>query len=283
MSNTKNLWFICAKTNIHVGNENISSYGLIDKSVQRDVLTGLPNINGSSLKGALNEFFSVRSKEIGNKTDDEINKWLKDVFGVDKLAEKKGRDKETKKGLYTFFDAQLLSVPVQSDKRLFFRAFCPAVLRKLCEQAKLFNLNCPELIFDGVEPVDGSPVVFTPERDTKLNGIVAINKVKPDGVKQLETLLGESLAGEEIALFSENDFKELCDDNNLPIIARNKLEDGDSQNLWYEQVLPRETIFYSMFFSNGPDIVSEYLNGQVVQIGANATIGYGYCEFRKII
>ena len=36
------LWQITAKTNLHVGNENSTSYGIIDKAVQRDVLTGLP-------------------------------------------------------------------------------------------------------------------------------------------------------------------------------------------------------------------------------------------------
>ena len=50
------LWQITAKTNLHVGNEDISSCGIIDKAVQRDALTKLPCINASSLKGALNEF-----------------------------------------------------------------------------------------------------------------------------------------------------------------------------------------------------------------------------------
>lgn len=46
----KNAWLIIAKANLHVGNENISNYGLIDKAIQRDIVTNLPCINSSSLK-----------------------------------------------------------------------------------------------------------------------------------------------------------------------------------------------------------------------------------------
>ena len=64
-----------------------------------------------------------------------------------------------------------------------------------------------------------------------------------------------------------NEITNICNNDNLPIIARNALENGESKNLWYEQVLPAET-------EN-----KNALNGKIVQIGANATIGYGYCKF----
>ena len=73
----------------------------------------------------------------------------------------------------------------------------------------------------------------------------------------------------------------LCHDDNLPIIARNVLENGESKNLWYEQVLPAEAVLYTIIQEEGND-VAEALDGQIVQIGANATIGYGYCKFEWI-
>ena len=73
----------------------------------------------------------------------------------------------------------------------------------------------------------------------------------------------------------------LCSDDNLPIIARNVLDNGESKNLWYEQVLPAETVFYTIIQENGNELANA-LNGQIVQIGANATIGYGYCKFELI-
>jgi CRISPR-associated protein Cmr4 len=263
--NTNSAWLITTKTNLHVGNENTSNYGLIDKSVQRDVLTGLPSINGSSLKGALNEYFTIR------KEKDE--QFLKKVFGVDK----KRRDQETQKGGYSFFDAHLLSIPVQSNDRLFYRATSPAVLQQFANQLKLFGVPFEPFHLDGAEPEE-KPVVFTTGTTPVLLGdFEAVRKSSNDEIKRLEKLVGK-----DVAVFSDKDFLELCDNDNLPIIARNKLDNGESVNLWYEQVIPQETIFYSLFLTTCDVDIKPDLNEAIVQIGANATIGYGYCMFKTL-
>jgi CRISPR-associated protein Cmr4 len=254
------VWLITTKTNLHVGNENTSSYGLIDKSVQRDVLTKLPCINASSLKGSLNEFFSVKKKDVLD---------LVKVFGVDK----NDTTKETSKGHYSFFDAQLLSIPVQSNNRLFYRATSPGVLKRFTEQLSLFGIEYTafNLDFDLKQPI-----VFT-EAGTKLGDFTANMRERSEEITRLETLIGK-----DIALFSDEQFIELCDDDNLPIIARNRLDNGESKNLWYEQVVPQETVFYSLFLSSEDDITEEIFDKEIVQIGANATIGFGYCQFKLL-
>jgi len=258
------VWLITAKTNLHVGNENTSSYGLIDKSIQRDVLTGLPCINASSLKGSLNEFFAVKKK---GKVD------LVKVFGADKTDD----SRETQKGSYAFFDAQLLSIPVQSNNRLFYRATSPGVLKRFVEQLNLFGIKCADF---NLNFELSQPIIFT-EDETKL-GDFSANKMEitEDNTNEIKRI--EHLIGKDIAIFSDNNFKELCDDDNLPIIARNKLENGESKNLWYEQALPQETIFYSLFLSPDDDITKDILEEEIVQIGANATIGFGYCQFKQL-
>ena len=76
-------------------------------------------------------------------------------------------------------------------------------------------------------------------------------------------------------------FNSLCSDDNLPIIARNCLENGESVNLWYEQVLPSQSVLATIIQTvNEKDL--DMLNDKIVQIGANATIGYGYCKFIKL-
>ena len=100
------LWQITAKTNLHVGNEDSTSYGIIDKAVQRDALTGLPCINASSLKGAINEFCCSE----GMTSDDR-----KRIFGSDK----KGDKNDFTKGQAVFYDAQILFLPVQDEKQLY--------------------------------------------------------------------------------------------------------------------------------------------------------------------
>ena len=75
-------------------------------------------------------------------------------------------------------------------------------------------------------------------------------------------------------------FKEACSDDNLPIIARNVLDDGGiSQNIWYEQVLPAETVLFAVIQEKGDDL-KKALDGEIIQIGANASIGYGYCKIK---
>ena len=233
----KSVWLIAAKTNLHVGDENTSNYGLIDKSIQRDALTGLPCINSSSLKGALNEYFAIESKV---KID------LVKVFGSDKTPQ--GKNKDTQKGSYAFFDANILFLPVQGSNELFYWATCDAVLNNYRERLKLFGLDS----------------------ESDLDRLII----------QLKTKLGKNNIRVD-RIPDEKRFMELCDDDNLPIIARNKLDNGESANLWYEQILPQETVFYTLFLSK-EKLIEDILNNQIVQIGANATIGYGYCKFQKL-
>ena len=87
------------------------------------------------------------------------------------------------------------------------------------------------------------------------------------------------LNGREVQTMDSKEFSELCNNDNLPIIARNAL--GVNTNLWYEQVVPSETIFYAII-QEPNSALKDCMNGKIIQIGANATIGYGYCEFSCI-
>ena len=233
-----NVWFITAKTNLHVGNENTSSYGLIDLAVQRNVTTGLPCINSSSLKGALNEY---AAKEAKLESDNLIK-----IFGSDKVKENgKSRNSDTQKGQYTFFDDNILFLPVQSDTNLYELVTCDAVLNRFFKQVKLMT---------------GKDITENDLRDFKYT----------------KTIKGE--------VVTEEKFIELCSDDNLPIIARNVLDNGESKNLWYEQVVPAETVFYTIIDDKGDRTLANKIadDKAIVQIGANATIGYGYCKFTNL-
>jgi CRISPR-associated protein Cmr4 len=77
------------------------------------------------------------------------------------------------------------------------------------------------------------------------------------------------------------EFQKLCDDDHLPIIARNYLENGESKNLWYEQVLPSMSVLGTIILTDKESDL-DILKDKIVQIGANSTIGYGYCKFIKL-
>jgi CRISPR-associated protein Cmr4 len=106
---------------------------------------------------------------------------------------------------------------------------------------------------------------------------------------------------ENLAIFNDEDFNEAV--SNLPVIARNALDNGKSVNLWYEEVVPRESIFYTVlcYYNNIDDtkkdqrgrsdknkfdmaykLFEEKLLKDSIQIGANASIGYGITNFLKI-
>lgn len=234
--NKNNVWFITAKTNLHVGNENTSSYGLIDLAIQRNATTGLPCINSSSLKGALNEFAAQ------NTQIDRLK-----VFGSDKLDKSKG----SAKGLYTFFDANILFLPKQetNTSTMYKLVTCDFVLNEFVSKLQLFS----------IKKADGTD--FTTKDVLTAFQLTAQNNVIPN-----------------------QEFIDLCSDDNLPIIARNVLENGESKNLWYEQVLPAETVLYTIVDNKEDDALPKELTKEntIVQIGAGATIGYGYCKFTNL-
>ncbi len=82
-----------------------------------------------------------------------------------------------------------------------------------------------------------------------------------------------------VANAADGDLKDLADE--LPVIARNYLDNGISKNLWYEEVVPRESVFAACFQAPD-DVLAKGLHGQVVQLGGNATVGYGFCLFTQI-
>lgn len=231
------VWLILAQTNLHVGNESVNNFGVIDQAIQRDTLTKIPCINSSSLKGAIKEFVAEMATSVS----------CKDVFGSEKGA---SSDADTQKGSAVFFDANLLFLPIQvsnEENCLYKMAYEQAVLDEFVN--KLTNI--------GVEGCTAQSVI---ERAKSLLNVpfVDVSTMEP-----------------------QTTLKELSDDENLPIIARNKLDNGESVNLWYEQVLPSKSVLGTLIITRD-DSLANALNGGLVQIGANATVGYGYCTFVKL-
>lgn len=118
----------------------------------------------------------------------------------------------------------------------------------------------------------------------------------PAWKKSLEEL-GQymGVAGIVFPEFTEEEQGVLTDAHkSLPIIARNYLKNGESKNLWYEEVVPAESRF--VFFVTYPentgkekpeDIFKKFdalLTGEksIVQIGANSSVGYGLCKISNI-
>lgn len=250
------VYIIKCLTNMHVGSGD-ASYSIIDNQVQRDVITNFPTINSSSLKGSLREYLK-------NKIDNEIVKY---IFGD---------DKEYGIGKYKIFPGMLLSIPVRSDKRPFFRATCPRIIRdfkNLIDSFDYKKLELEKLIKQLNEEKSISNCI---EGDINIEGYVCnVSKVENKNKKI------ENIFGQDLIILEDKIFNKIIQE--LPIIARNKLENGESQNLWYEEVVPRESRFYfGVIKGENNQSNFEKITEEPVQIGGNATIGYGYCNIKKV-
>lgn len=261
-------YLIKCLTNLHAGSGE-ANYGVVDNLVQRDPITEIPIIHSSSLKGALREFF----KDEWGENDPKLNF----VFGADT-----SRNKTSDHGIgyYKFFDANLIVLPVRSNVKPFFRATTKFLLDDINEKAKLlgmanFNIN----------PFNGGDAVKDKAKITEnITGCLLEDTETHSGLSLLTGAINN--IGDNPALFHEDDFKEIS--KHLPVIARNQLENGESKNLFYEEVVPRESRF--VFFVSKPidsevELENDFdkkIQENVIQIGGNASIGYGYTKIKKL-
>jgi len=288
-----------ALTNMHAGSGD-TNYGIIDKEVQRDAITSFPVIHASSLKGAFRELFASKAPK-GNEDD-----LVKAIFG-DPNSDK--TVSATHIGSHRFHEARLLALPVRSNFAPYFMATCPAILKELVADIELFNISAEQ--FEGdlkylvkaleerekelnekiEESVDDeekqilkkqkqSPIIYThadlPQGEAYIDEFVITNIENASG--KLRDWLGD-----DVAIFNDNDFADIC--KRLPVIARNQLNNGISNNLWYEEIVPRRSLFYFFIETDDTNKFDKALSGQHqnrVQVGGNATVGYGLSEVKPL-
>ena len=126
------LYTIECISNLHVGSGQDND-GVIDGLIQRDVVTDLPCINASSLKGALREHC-----EKWNKAHNED---AKKVNVVKLFGKKVSGEENCEAGEYRFLDASILSIPRPSVNAPFVQVTCDEVVTELQDKASLFGVG----------------------------------------------------------------------------------------------------------------------------------------------
>jgi len=266
---TVDFLLIECRSNLHVGSGN-ENYGVIDKAVQRDAASRLPVIHGSGLKGALREHFNGEA-------------FVSHVFGSSPKED--DPNKKSKAGNYNFHDGWLIGYPVRSNVLPFFTATTPQIVQELLDHCRDFRVDLkPELarlLQELARISNENPVVFhqpnfkdTPE--IILEDWMAENDPNEFTKDDLTAL--EAIFGKNLAVLPFQKFQELTD--NLPVIARNYLENGQSANLWYEEVVPRGSRFYT--FIEAKKMYADFNPTGRFQLGGNATVGNGQTIFSKI-
>ena len=264
------LYKITNKTSLHVGSGD-TNFDLIDKQIQRDVITSYPTIHASSLKGALREYCEFKHDE------NESKNFISHIFGD-----------EDSSGKVRFLEALLLSVPFRSNLHPYYNCTSPKAIAQLVDFVKTFSLSLENLdALIKVSDYSGADILVkegTP--------IIEDEKAKSSNEFDFDAL--EKILGENVAIVPNTTFEEMLKD--LPVIARNSLENGESKNLWYEEVLPRESKLFTVIseptylnkmdekkLTNAFERFSEYLTSKdTIHIGANASIGYGVTVFEEL-
>jgi len=266
------LYRIECLTNLHVGNGDVN-YSIIDNEVQRDaVLTDTPIIHSSGVKGALRQHFK----------DDLVKSKVDEIFGAD------GKDGgETTPGVYKFFDAFCLARPLRITSTVESGiAYVPGVsfvgLQSYLTFLHGVGITRWNIGKDPFSPSNGdAPTPGTNGKDKLfvkgvpgqvwVEGNKAVNANRLD--QDLEATL-TALVGPTYALAPR------LDDYALPMIARNYLETGISQNVWYEEFVPHSSIFYTVIMTPGKTCDLDF--SAVIQFGGNASVGYGYCHMEEV-
>lgn len=177
-----------------------------------------------------------------------------DIFGPEKSVGVPGKVK--------FLCANMLAIPMRaSDKATYHMVTTQKAV-------DAYNNLAKALMRDGALLIDAS---------------AGCEKVEVEGVECPVTAGLEAFVKGGVAVMGDEDFGEPV----LPVVARNKLENGKSNNLWFEEIVPHESVFY--FFAIVSDSDKEHLDAfvkgvdkKVVQFGGNATIGYGLCEVEAL-
>ena len=276
-----NLYFVEALTNTHVGSGDLG-FGIVDNLVQRNHATGIPVYNSSSLKGALNDHFSTLSPGEHEK-----------FFGKEFDSNEEARTYAP--GRLIFIEANLLTLPLRSTGKIYYNCTSPFVLIEFLNYLVNFNLvNQKEIIpFESaLNNLDfkGNDFIVLSEEVPEIEDFILGIKIPLEGElkKGFEKFL-KNLSTDNLAIFNNDIFAEICK-SYLPVIARNKIDDeGESENLFYEEILPRKSVLYFLLGKENNYISSaEYskfeniLLADIIQFGGNYSIGYGFSKIHPL-
>lgn len=296
MKQERGTLFLYAQSLLHPGAG--TSTEVIDVPIQREAHTRYPVIPASSLKGSLRDLAERKVKD---------QNLIADIFGV-------VRDKEAFAGALTIGDGKILAFPVRSLTRTFFWVSSPLALSRVKRDLEVSGLRPNWAVIPEVKQGQGLvPTNCDIDGDLyleEMNFSVKPNKEVSTMAQFIASQLDPAIIGEAYAHKLQNDLVVVSDDD-FPyfvrfathVTARIKLTsakttgsyetaDGvkEQGNLWYEEALPPETIFYAQVGADNPRghslsnsqevlqiLTDTILAERFIQLGGNETLGQGWC------
>ncbi len=260
---------LLAETFVHPGTGQ--SGGAIDLPVAREAATDYPFIPGSGLKGA-----------------------LRDAVGQGLEPEERDRmfGKPDQAGALLVSDARLLLLPIRSLTGAYRWATCRHLLERLArDRRRVDPANAAESLPD-VEPysyvavssAEGGDKLYLEERSFR--AMPSAGAGLGGWINVIADLIADPMARERLA----SQLVLLCDDdfcwfarNGLAVQARNVLDERKrSENLWYEETLPPDTLMYALLAERVSEaggikaVGAAFERRPYIQVGGNETVGQGW-------
>jgi len=294
---TKKIAFYHCHTPLHIGSG--TTLDVIDLPIQRETHTDFPVMPSTSIKGVIRAEYGLEKvfkdienfkeepkeecKENSNKNcyelDDEECKFFC-LFGYG--------DRE---GDIIFTDGKILLFPVKSVKGVFAWITCPLVLERF-ERDTEINLN----LSDEIKKLDDNQAIAG--KDIKIDNYLVLEELSFDASNSknsiLETIhnllsknLKEEIPKEKIAIVSNDRFRYFVK-NHTEVNARIRIDQATgtagSGALWYEELIPAETVFYNLILSRTDNernlnSISGFINEKkIFQFGGDETLGRGFTK-----
>jgi CRISPR-associated protein Cmr4 len=271
------LTFIHALSPLHAGTGQ--GVGVIDLPIAREKATNLPYLPGSTLKGSMRD-------ECGDITLQE------QIFG----PEKPDSD-SAYAGSAIFTDQRLLCLPVRSLLGTFAWVTSPFILERFKRDAENINIkNLPNItepaneqtclvLSEGCKLKHGQKVIL---EDLDLNvqdGANADDWANWLAPKIFADVTWQANFRQRFCIVSDNVMSFLAE-TATEVTARNVLsENKTSNNLWYEESLPSETILSGLLVAVHVKATSDEvfktikkLTAKPIQLGGSMTVGRGLCQ-----
>ena len=272
-----------AETFIHPGGGR--DEGVIDLPVAREAATDYPFIAGSSLKGALRD--AARQKWPDGKTQSGADQAKIDLSST--VIQMFGQQDNA--GELLVSDARLLLLPVRSLNGAYKWVTCPLILERLARDWGRVNPS-------KTHSTDDLKKIFEVD-ENKFFGQGEINKSlyleersfqRQDSIPDSWTEIVKDLIchtsvqariDDQLVVIHNNAFAWFAR-YGLAVQARNALkENKTSDNLWYEETLPPDTLMYASLMTRNKDQatisnVNKLFEHPYLQVGGNETVGQGW-------
>lgn len=275
-----------AETFLHPGSGQ--NDGAIDLPIARERSTDFPIIYGSMLKGALRArlYHAAKANLTDEKKLDENT-----IFSTPQIDQFFGKHENA--GGILVGDARLLLLPVRSLSASFKWVTCPQILQRLIRDraragehlaTQIPSIKPQQYVSFG-KTAETAPEnlfleewLFTQHTENFSSAKILIEAIQGLMPKEVSSSLAERLV-----IINNDDFAILAKQS-LPIHARNVLNNDtkSSENLWYEETISPDTLFYSLFLPRFNEaLLTEFAESQVhgdpyLQVGGNETIGQGW-------